>query len=183
MNTTKLESLGKVLSVLSSLAVPIVIGVFGWKVQQTISRDSLRKDYTDIALRVLSQAETNNQKELREWAVDMLDKNAPLPFTNTVRAQLLGDTALYASQFEFVPDAKSMEPPRAWIPLEKEKTIDEVYKNYSENMRLAGLDRLKLDILQDEIKTYTKLQRELEGKLQEIHKNAYGQTHNETKQK
>lgn len=171
---TKLDAFAKIVTMLASIAVPVTIGIVGWGVQRTVSEQGLRKDYTDIALRVLTQAESNNHAELRQWAVDVLDKNAPLPFSADVRRQLLGNGILFRSQMRLDMPSELMEPPDQWIEPPKEgfSSNEAANKNYSENYKRAKINILKMEALQHNIAAYRQAQEKLEVSLQQIESNS-----------
>jgi hypothetical protein len=167
---TRLENLALVASIASSLAIPIVIGLAGWSVQRTISDQGLRKDYTDIALRVLESADTNKQGDLRLWAADLLDRNAPLPLNKNARDQLLGNFLPITHQFELKVYDKLMEPPQEWVmpPKTGFKSNEDANKNYADNNALFQKNAIQLKYLQGQVRSYQAAQHDLDSKLDEI---------------
>jgi len=167
-----LDQAAKIVTMVSAIAVPITIGIVGWNVQEAIAVQGLRKDYTSMALQILTKPDDGNQSDLRQWAVDLLDQNAPLPFSNKVRRQLLGGIPVFGNQLEMkVPDV-FMSPPLGWVDVPKDGfgSESELNKNYVENLRRASLNAASLRSLQDSVRSYQTLQRELEISFQEIDK-------------
>ena len=74
-------------SIISAIAIPLLIAFFGWIVQSKISSESVKKDYVQMAVNILTST-AEPDRELREWAVAVLDKNAPVPFSTELRARL-----------------------------------------------------------------------------------------------
>lgn len=76
----------------AALAVPLLVAWIGASIQQTVARASLSKDYVAIAVSVLSSPapDTGTDKEdpLRLWAVQVLRKHSPVPFTHEVETTL-----------------------------------------------------------------------------------------------
>lgn len=169
MSANKLDNLAKVVSMLASIAVPVTIGFVGWGVQRTIAEQGLRKDYTDIALRVLTQ-DQSAKPDLRQWAIDILDKNAPLPFSADVRRQLLGGGVLITKQLKITIGETLMESPEDWVdPPKGGFSSDEaLIKNYKENYIRAARNLLTLKALQEEVRINQKSQAEFEVELQDI---------------
>jgi hypothetical protein len=167
---TLLENIALVASIASSLAIPVVIGLAGWSVQRTIADQGLRKDYTDMAIRVLENADATKQADLRMWAADLLDRNAPLPLNKKARDQLLGSFLPITHQFELTVPEKLMEAPRPWImpPVKGFKSDAELDKNYVDNHLLSGENAIKLEFLQKLIRNYQDSQHKLESELDEI---------------
>jgi WD40 repeat protein len=109
-----IESIAKSLSL---IAIPIVVAVGGWFIQRSLSDQSIKKDYVNIAVSILQKTEKETGPELREWAADLLNDNSPTKFSPQTLAQLksgeikLGAlTAILQSQggsLVISPDARS----------------------------------------------------------------------------
>lgn len=81
------------------LLIPLAIAGAGWAIQSQIAESSLRKDYVAIAVGVLSSTDEKQDKALRQWAVEVLSKNSPVPFSPQVQDALeKGQTTLGFSQ-------------------------------------------------------------------------------------
>lgn len=63
----------------ATLAITLLIAVLGVWIQRTIAEDSARRGYIDIAVRILTQAPSGQDKGLRQWAAQVLAKNSPVP--------------------------------------------------------------------------------------------------------
>ncbi|MGB7932757.1 MAG: hypothetical protein WCH04_11140 [Gammaproteobacteria bacterium] len=74
-------------SIISAIAIPLLIAIFGWIVQSKISSESVKKDYVHMAVNILTSTAVQD-RELREWAVAVLDKNAPVSFSSELRVRL-----------------------------------------------------------------------------------------------
>lgn len=74
-----------VASIVGSLAVPVVLAVFGYLIQRQLASEGLRKDYVQIAVSVLNQEPAKQEAELRLWAIATLESNSPIPFTTAVK--------------------------------------------------------------------------------------------------
>lgn len=61
--------------ILSLILIPITIASGGWLIQKSITEQEIRRDYLRIAVDILS-SESNN-KELKQWAVNIFNKEAP----------------------------------------------------------------------------------------------------------
>ncbi len=79
-NSHKLEKFELVTKILSNIAIPLTIGIFGWQIQAELSEKSLKKEYVQLAVGILSNPAKNKDTEaLREWAIELLKVNSPLP--------------------------------------------------------------------------------------------------------
>lgn len=64
------HTLGKwqaIASIISSLAIPVVLAAIGYIVQTTVSSDGLKKDYVQIATNILKEEPSQQNIELRAW--------------------------------------------------------------------------------------------------------------------
>ena len=61
---SRAESFSKVLS---AIAIPIVIAVGGWWIQNSITKQSISKDYVALAIGVLEKPKTDVDQSLRDW--------------------------------------------------------------------------------------------------------------------
>ncbi|MBX3648414.1 MAG: hypothetical protein KIT07_05335 [Anaerolineales bacterium] len=74
--------------IISSAAIPIAIALGGWLIQAAISDAGLKKDYVQMALSVLKEVPTKENEQLREWAISIIEKNAPVPIPSKLKGQL-----------------------------------------------------------------------------------------------
>lgn len=75
-------------SIASSIAIPIVLAIVGYFIQKQLADEGLKKDYVSIAASILKENPSNQEPELRKWAVTMLDSNSPIPFSGRAKAGL-----------------------------------------------------------------------------------------------
>ena len=83
--TDKLERWTKILSI---AAIPVILGIGGWLVQNFQTARTLNKDYVYIAISILSDEEKFERENLREWAVALLEKTSPSPLPKKLAADL-----------------------------------------------------------------------------------------------
>lgn len=90
----KLEAASKIIS---AIAIPIVIAIGGWWIQNSITKQSISKDYVALAISVLEKPKGEIDQSLRDWAVDLLDEYAPNKFpAETVSRLKAGSISLGA---------------------------------------------------------------------------------------
>ena len=98
--------------VLSTVLIAIVIGFGSYWIQQSISKESVAKDYVGIATTVLERPKGEQDNDLREWAAKLLNQYSPIKFTPQQQEELksggLALTSSGASLREFYesPDGK-----------------------------------------------------------------------------
>lgn len=72
--------------ILSIVALPIIVAVLGWKVQEGFKTADLRKEYVGIAINVLSSGESDSQ--MKQWATAMLQEYSPVPWPEGAAEQI-----------------------------------------------------------------------------------------------
>lgn len=89
------ERLAKILSL---VAIPIVLAVIGWVIQNRLSERNLGQEYVKLAVSILEKPKSSEVPAgLRDWAVDLLNQNAPTKFNaETIRQLKMGEINLAA---------------------------------------------------------------------------------------
>lgn len=95
--TENLSRTAAVVSIVSSIAVPVVVAAFGWIVQDRLSRQVVGKDYVQMAVTILSDDGTKGDKDLRTWAVAVIDETAPLKLSEGLRNSLTTGTRTFSA--------------------------------------------------------------------------------------
>lgn len=99
----KLERVQAIASIASSIAMPIVIAVAGFLVQRQFTADGLKKDYVQIAASILKENAATQEPDLRKWAVQTLDENAPIPFSKKAKQGLQTGAAVVMPGLPLIP--------------------------------------------------------------------------------
>jgi hypothetical protein len=82
----KIEQIAKVTSL---IAVPVVLGIVGWFIQERLASRNVSQEYVKTALSLLTASDQSKvEGPLREWAVDLLNENSPTKFSPRVTEQL-----------------------------------------------------------------------------------------------
>lgn len=81
----KVESVSRVIA---AIAIPTVIAIGGWAIQNSVSHQSISKDYVTLAISILEKSDVERDAGLREWAVDLLNDNSPTRFSPAIAADL-----------------------------------------------------------------------------------------------
>lgn len=76
-----LEKVKNLATIISAIAIPIVLTIAGYYIQKQLSSEGIRKDYVGFATAVLKENAANQEPELRAWAVKILDTHSPIPFS------------------------------------------------------------------------------------------------------
>jgi len=85
-----LESWSKIIA---AVAIPIVIAIGGWVIQDTVSRQGTNKDYVNLALQILQkETKTEEERRMRNWAVDLINASSPVKFDSETTQLLKAGT-------------------------------------------------------------------------------------------
>lgn len=74
--------------ILFAALIPVVIGFGSYFIQQSITKESVAKDYVGIATTILERPKGEEETDLREWAVNLLDQYSPIKFTPQQQKEL-----------------------------------------------------------------------------------------------
>ena len=146
------DTLGKVQAIaliVSAIAVPILISIFGWIIQSKISNQTLAKDYVQIAVKVLQENRDQKDDELKKWATSIVDENSPIPITAGAREEREREGKLVLLFMPVPPDIlmKAPKPPDL-LPTDKSVTQREFVVNVLENYGICNENELTLKYLQ-----------------------------------
>jgi hypothetical protein len=80
------------MSALSAILVPIVVAVAGFIIRQSMAKQTTAKDYVSLAIDILKVdpkiQDVYVGNPLREWAVDVLTLDSPVPISKAAQNQL-----------------------------------------------------------------------------------------------
>jgi hypothetical protein len=88
---THQETLNKIqaiATIFSLIAVPIIITILGFVFQSSLSKGSLKEEYVKLSIGILESQNVKNDPDLRAWAVKVLNKNSPVPFSEKLQQKL-----------------------------------------------------------------------------------------------
>ena len=72
-----LETFERISKIFSIIAIPLIVAIYGNVIKQKLSNQSLEKDYVNLAVEILTKNKDEVDQPIREWAVDLLNDNAP----------------------------------------------------------------------------------------------------------
>ena len=79
----KVEDVAKTFSI---VAIPVLVAGVGWLLQDTLNKRIVSQEYVSLAVSILREREVD--PGLRTWAVDLLNKHAPIQFAPEVSQRL-----------------------------------------------------------------------------------------------
>ncbi|MCS3467920.1 cell wall-associated NlpC family hydrolase [Pseudomonas sp. JUb42] len=74
-----------VAQIVSILAIPIVLALVGFWVQQSLQDQQIKRDYVNLAVSLLlpkKEGEQEPPRELRKWAAELLSNSSPVKLTD-----------------------------------------------------------------------------------------------------
>lgn len=117
-----LERWKSITSIASAIAIPFVLAIVGYFIQKQLADDGLKKDYVSIAAGILKENPEDQEPDLRKWAVEVLDKNSPIPFTKKAKLGLEHGTPLV------LPGPFLFPPPKECMITSPERTVGKALK-------------------------------------------------------
>ena len=141
-----------------ALVASLGANVVQWYLNYRAADDATQANYVGMSLSVLS--EKSSDKKLREWAVSMLNKEAPVPFSRpanpgseTKYKQMKGSEQMkgYVPVNARLPSS-FFEPPSRWKDVPPHATWGDLAESYILNRGIAQEKALRLCFLQHLIK-------------------------------
>jgi hypothetical protein len=71
------------------VTVPVILAVLGHLVNRTIAAQNLARDYVALGLGILREPRRAENPNLHDWAVQVLQRYSPIPFSAAARKELL----------------------------------------------------------------------------------------------
>lgn len=92
---SQLDKLEKIAKILSLILIPIIIAYFGWRIEESINRQTLSRDYVQIALAQVTSSQVD--PDILAWAIDLLNENAPVKLSPEAVARLKTRASILSS--------------------------------------------------------------------------------------
>jgi hypothetical protein len=80
--------------IVAAVCIPVVLGYYGSKINQSISQRSLEKDYVTVALEILTKPTERTHPGLRAWAATVFAQYSPVQFDAATLAELASGDVL-----------------------------------------------------------------------------------------
>ena len=107
------ETLAKIFSL---LAIPVLLGIVSIAANDKLSERTVGSQYVQLAVDILQKPPGEDDVQLREWAIELLNKNSPVPLTEQAKQELrLGQTITTA--FSIMQGAPLFIRPRSDVKL------------------------------------------------------------------
>jgi len=94
MEKSKIKDIWDKLTTLSvlfaSVLVPVVLAFVGHAYTNALKQAENRVKYTELAISILKEKPTDETKDVRAWAVDVINQYSGVPMSAQVKNQLIG---------------------------------------------------------------------------------------------
>ena len=82
MQKETLEKCQIIANIFAVVAIPVLVGIFGWVIQNQMKEKEMRRDFVQIAISVLSEKSSNDNRNvnLKKWAARLLAQSSPVEF-------------------------------------------------------------------------------------------------------
>lgn len=151
---TSLKTLQTIATIFATIAMPIIIAYFGWRIQTESTAQGIKKDYVQMSISILKDGSKDEQ--LRKWAVSVIDANSPIKFNASLKNNLEQGRTLIVPATFVMPPAALMEPPRPLKSITKRPvTVEDLIENNIDNDKIAKDNAIQLWYLQQVIKMYS----------------------------
>lgn len=151
---TSLETLQTLTTIFATVATPLIVAYFGWRIQSESTTQGIKKDYVQMSINILKDGSKDEQ--LRKWAVSIVNANAPIKFSASLKSNLeQGKTLIVPSPYP-MPPPELMEPPKALKSISKRPiTVGDLVENDIENDGICKQNAEQLWYLQELIRAYS----------------------------
>lgn len=148
MNQSPLEKIQTISSIVSAVAIPLVIAIVGWWVQSSLQSEDIKKDYVQMALGILQSSEQQENDDLRRWAVAILDKNSPIEIPIALKEKL--SSGEIGIRFFPSPPGSLMQPPEKLEQIEQAGPVSsaDALQIVTQNYAICHRNAIKLEFLQ-----------------------------------
>jgi hypothetical protein len=133
-----LSSIESISKIVAAIALPIVLLYLGNGFTASLKDKDINQKYVEIAVNILGNEPTDETKELRSWAVEVINRYAEIKIDAKLESILVDQTALPSAVLEI--------PRQGFRPVEGKRQITEIIVSDTQNndlqAELAALDRL-----------------------------------------
>jgi len=111
----------RIAKLLSLIAIPVVLAMGGWLIQNSLADRNVSQEYVKLAVTILKEPKDKTDNLLRPWAADLLNQNSPTKFSPEVLQALKEGQATLPAQLvailnsSAVGSALTISPDGLWI--------------------------------------------------------------------
>ncbi len=120
---------------IASLLVPIVIAFVGNEYSSALKESENRLRYTELAIEILNEPPVPTNKNIRGWAIDVVNKYSGVPINSKTKQEMLDSPILEVEKFVA----------NEWAPLFIENFIKNpvIVKAWNEVLQSGNIDEQK----------------------------------------
>ncbi|MFY9141592.1 NlpC/P60 family protein [Sulfuricurvum sp.] len=113
---------------LSLILIPIIIAIIANSYQSEMTQQKINSDYIGIAIGILKEEPSAKNKEIRTWAVDIINHYSEVKIGQKAQNSLIKDTTLQVGDLLFYRSSKN-DPSHIAIYAGDGQIIHASYKN------------------------------------------------------
>jgi len=87
-NESKWDRLKAISSLLASVLIPLVILIGGNSFSQAIKEKEMKLRYVELAVQILQQEPSEDNKEVRNWAIKLINSHSEIPMSEETTKEL-----------------------------------------------------------------------------------------------
>lgn len=166
--SNKWDTVERIAKTISIAAIPLVLAAGGWIIQARLQEQTVRRDYVQLAVTILKEPATTENKEMRVWAADLLESTSPVRFTRGTLQNLREGTVQLPASFNIT----STSAPEVSGPAATESASDLELKGFGflfeRNFEAALAAFKKAEKLYPDFHNVAEIRRLLEEKRSEL---------------
>lgn len=140
-------------AILGSVAVPLLVAYFGWKIQTSVGRAGIREQYLSLAVSILRSDDKNS--ELRDWAEKVFASYSPVRLPEKLQNSIKSyGLKIYAPIPSTVLNGPLMQEPMPWVTWKGIKTNGDLLRAYNVAEYRFRVNESRLKALQEILRIY-----------------------------
>lgn len=94
----------------TGIAIPVVLLLLGNNFSSVIKEKELKMQYVDLAVQILQQEPSEENKNIRNWAIEVINKYSNIPINSETRKELKNIKIIPSQKFQsIIMDPKTFE--------------------------------------------------------------------------
>lgn len=87
-------------TVFASIFTPIIVGYIGYSINKSITERELQGRFVELGVTILHQEPTEQSRNLRNWAIEILNRYSGVPIDTETKEALLNDISMPKVSYE-----------------------------------------------------------------------------------
>ena len=109
--TERLRAVAALVAAFAAVAVPVVLGVVGQLYAHSLKERDVQAQFVELGVRILQEPPTEQNRNLRTWAIEVLNRYSGVPINEATQSDLLEQTPLPSNGEQ----APRFDPAGRWV--------------------------------------------------------------------